>query len=165
MSHTPDTDQAYCTTLKTLSELKSYVGKELGISEWITVTQERINVFSEVTEDHQWIHTDPEMSAKHSPYKKTIAQGFFVLSMASKFCYETYQVEEIGMGVNYGLDRVRFTNATTVDSLLRGRVSLKSCDDLKGGGGVKLKVNIVFELKGQEKPACVAEFIALCYAK
>jgi acyl dehydratase len=162
MSEAQLTDKAYSTEIPHLSDLKNYVGKELGLSAWFTITQDQINTFAKTTEDDQWIHTDPEMAATHSPFKKTIAHGFLVLSLASKFCFETYTITDISMGLNYGLDKVRFINPVLVDSLLRGRVSLLSTNDVTGG--VRYKMKVTFELKGQEKPACVAEFIAQAYA-
>ena len=151
----------YATKLKELSELENYIGKELGLTEWMTIEQERINSFAASTEDTQWIHTDPERSAAFSPYKKTVAHGFLVLSLASKISYDTFSIENVVMGVNYGLDKVRFPNATKSGSKLRGRVSLMEYDAIPGGA--KYKVKIVFELEGEEKPACVAEFIAMAY--
>ncbi|MGB2171360.1 MAG: MaoC family dehydratase [Flavobacteriaceae bacterium] len=155
------TTTPYSTQLSSVSELENFVGKELGLTEWITIEQERINVFADATEDQQWIHTDPEKSAAHSPYKKTVAHGFLVLSMASKISYEAFSIDNIAMGVNYGLDKVRFPNATKSGSALRGRVSLMAYDKIPGGA--KYKMKIVFELKGEEKPACVAEFLAIAY--
>lgn len=155
------TTTPYSTKLKELSELKDYIGKELGLTEWITIEQERIDSFAETTEDRQWIHTDPERSAAFSPYKKTVAHGFLVLSLASKISYDTFSIENVVMGVNYGLDKVRFPNATKSDAQLRGRVSLMEYDAIPGGA--KYKVKIVFELQGEEKPACVAEFLAMAY--
>lgn len=156
------TNTAYATRLTNTSELSAYVGKELGLTEWMPMTQQRINTFADATEDFQWIHTDVERSASFSPYKKTVAHGFLVLSMASKVSYDTFSIENVAMGVNYGLDKVRFPNATQSGSFFRGRVSLLECDEIKGG--VKYKMGIVFELKGEDKPACVAEFIAIAYA-
>lgn len=155
------TNTAYSTTISSLSELPNYVGKELGLTEWMPIEQDRINKFADVTEDRQWIHIDQEKSAAFSPYKKTVAHGFLVLSMASKIAYDAFSIENIAMGVNYGLDKVRFTSATKSGALLRGRVSLLECSAIPGGA--KYKMNIVFELKGEEKPACVAEFIAIAY--
>jgi enoyl-CoA hydratase/carnithine racemase/acyl dehydratase len=154
--------KAYSTEIRHLSDLTHYVDKELGLSNWMTITQEMIDTFARTTEDNQWIHVNPEKSAKYSPYKKTVAHGFLVLSLASKFCYETLKIKDVAMGVNYGLDKVRFMNATLVGSLLRARVSLLEFNPFDGGGKYKLK--IVFELKGEEKPACVAEFIAQAYS-
>ena len=152
---------AYSTEFQRLSDLKNHVGKELGLTDWVTITQERIDTFANATDDHQWIHINPEMSKKYSPYKTTVAHGFLVLSLASKFCYEAYKIEDAAMGVNYGLDKVRFPNATPVGALIRGRVSLLTFDEIENGA--RFKVSITFELKGQEKPACVAEFIGLVY--
>ncbi|MEG3656939.1 enoyl-CoA hydratase-related protein [Arenibacter palladensis] len=155
-------NKAYSTEVPQLSDLTHYLGKELGISNWMTITQDMIDSFAKTTEDTQWIHIDPEKSAKYSPYKKTVAHGFLVLSLASKFCFETLKIKDIAMGVNYGLDKVRFMNATPVGALLRARVSLMEFSPFEGGGKYKLK--LVFELKGVEKPACVAEFIAQVYS-
>ena len=154
-------DKAYSTEIPHLSDLTLYLNKELGLSNWMTITQEMIDSFARTTDDNQWIHINPEKSALYSPYKKTVAHGFLILSLASKFCYETFQVRDVAMGLNYGLDKVRFMNATRVGSLLRARVSLLEFNPLEGGGKYKLK--LVFELKGEEKPACVAEFIAQAY--
>ena len=154
-------DKAYSTEIPHLSDLPHYLNKELGLSNWMAITQEMIDSFARTTDDNQWIHINPEKSALSSPYKKTVAHGFLVLSLASKFCYETFQVKDVAMGVNYGLDKVRFMNATRVGSLLRARVSLLEFNPFEGGGKYKLK--LVFELKGEEKPACVAEFIAQAY--
>ncbi|HIG90269.1 MAG TPA: hypothetical protein EYQ45_04740, partial [Flavobacteriaceae bacterium] len=95
------------------------------------------------------------------PYKKPVAHGFLVLSLAPKFCYETLKLNNVSMGVNYGCDKVRFMNATRVNSSIRARISVISCEDIEGG--IKYKLSIVYELKDQEKPACVAEFIAIAY--
>lgn len=156
------TDKAYSTHIAQLADLPKYIGKELGLTDWVQITQDRINTFADLTEDQQWIHIDAERSAKESPYGKTVAHGFLVLSLASKFAYETYSFGDVGMAVNYGLDRVRFPNATPVDALLRGRVSLMECKTITGGMRFKLKVE--FELKDQEKPACVAEFLGQAYS-
>lgn len=157
-----NTNTAYSTKIPDLKELPNYVGKELGLTEWITMDQERINTFAEVTEDRQWIHIDKEKSAAFSPYKETVAHGFLVLSMASKVSQDTYTIDNVAMGINYGLDKVRFPNATRSGAFFRGRVSLLETTSIPGG--VKYKLKIVFELKGEEKPACIAEFIALAYS-
>ena len=162
MAEEKSINKAYSTEVPQLSDLTHYLGKELGISNWMTITQDMIDSFAKTTEDTQWIHIDPEKSAKYSPYKKTVAHGFLVLSLASKFCFETLKIKDIAMGVNYGLDKVRFMNATPVGALLRARVSLMEFSPFEGGGKYKLK--LVFELKGVEKPACVAEFIAQVYS-
>lgn len=154
-------NKPYSTEINKLSDLNNYVGKEVGLTEWTTITQDQIDSFAKITDDNQWIHINPELCQKHSPYKKTIAHGFLVLSLAPKFCYETIKFNDVRMGVNYGCDRVRFMNATRVDSSIRARISLISCDKVEGG--IQYKLNIIFELKDQQKPACVAEFIAIAY--
>jgi|TARA_B100000795_G_scaffold222516_1_gene177462 acyl dehydratase len=156
------TNKAYTTEIPHLSDVKNYIGKEMGLSGWSTITQEQINNFGKVTDDNQWIHTDAVMAEKYSPYKKPIAHGFLILSLASKFCFETFRILDISMGLNYGLDKVRFINAAVVGSSIRGRVTLLSAEDVPGG--LRYKMKLVFELKGEEKPACVAEFIAQAYA-
>ena len=155
------TNTPYSTQVSNLGELNSYVGKELGLTQWMKIEQERINAFANATEDQQWTHIDPERSTAFSPYKSTVAHGFLVLSLASKITYEAFSVKNIAMGVNYGLDKVRFPNATKVNAKLRGRVSLIEFNEIPGGA--KYKVKIVFELENEEKPACVAEMIAIAY--
>lgn len=151
----------YSTTVPTLQDLAPYLEKELGISPWVTIDQERINTFAQVTEDHQWIHTEPEKAAQLSPFGGTIAHGFLVLSLASKFVYETYQIGSVKMGLNYGLDRVRFINPVRVAAQVRGRVKLIGMEAVPNGA--KLKLELTFEIKGEEKPACVAEFIGMVF--
>ncbi len=157
------TDKAYATSFATLREMEGHIGQELGLSEWTTITQEQINSFADATDDNQWIHVDPEKSEKHSPYGKTIAHGFLILSLTSKFAYETYSIADVAMCLNYGLDKVRFPNATPSGAQLRGRVSLITHESIPGGARFKLKV--VFEIKNEDKPACVAEFIVQAYTK
>jgi len=118
-------------------------------------------LFAKVTEDEQWIHIDKDKSKKYSPYKTTIAHGFMILSLASRFSYDTLTIESVKMGVNYGLDRVRFTSATPSGGKVRGRVSLLEFE-IKTGGA-KYKLGITVELEGQEKPVCVAETLAIAY--
>lgn len=151
----------YKTHLDQLKDFDQMVGKELGITDWTVIDQERIDVFANLTEDRQWIHTNPEKCAVESPYKITIAHGFLVLSLASKFSYEVLKIEDVTMGVNYGLDKVRFIQAVPSGSRIRGRINLVSLDHFPGGA--KYKTQIIFELAGAEKPACVAEFIAMAY--
>jgi acyl dehydratase len=155
------TQEAYKTLFETISEMESYVGKELGLTDWYTMDQERINTFATATEDLQWIHIDKERCKKESPYKQTIAHGFLILSMSSKIMFDSYELKNVSMAINYGLDKVRFPNATPAGSRFRGRVVLAELSKIPKGA--KYKLNIVIELEGQEKPACVAEFLALAY--
>lgn len=155
------TTAPYKTRIERLADLEDWVGKEIGLSDWVVIDQERVNTFAEITEDEQWIHVDPEKSKLYSPYQTTIAHGFMVLSLASKFAYETYSIDDVVMGVNYGLDKVRFPNATRVGASVRGRISLMNFEPQEKG--VRYKMKVIFEIKGEEKPACVAEFIAMAY--
>ena len=156
-------EKAYSTKFKELTELKNFIGKELGLTKWMQMSQEKIDDFAKITDDQQWIHTDPKKSALYSPYKKTIAHGFLVLSMITRVSFDAFSIENVVAGINYGLDRVRFPNATKSDSIYRGRVSLMELTEIPGGAKYKLKVEI--EIKGEDKPACIAEFLALAYTK
>ena len=156
-------EKAYSSKFEKLTELKSFVGKELGLTNWMQMSQKKIDAFAKITDDKQWIHTDPEKSALYSPYKKTVAHGFLVLSMVSRISFNAFTIENVVAGINYGLDRVRFPNATKSDSTYRGRVSLMEFTEIPGGAKYKLKIEI--EIKGEDKPACVAEFLALAYTK
>lgn len=154
-------NQPYQTRIDHLKDLDQWVDQEIGLSPWSEIDQERISTFARITEDEQWIHVDTERSSKESPYGTTIAHGFMVLSLASKMVYETLHVSDVVMGLNYGLDKVRFMNAVPVGSQIRGRVFLLNVEPFENGAKYKLK--IIFELQGQEKPACVAEFLAHAY--
>lgn len=153
--------ESYSTHFDHLSDLKNNLGKEVGLSKWIYITQEDINSFAKLTEDKQWIHVDEERSKKESPYGQTIAHGFYILSFASRFIYDCITIGDVVMGVNYGMNKVRFMSATPVGSKVRGRISLMNFEAIDNGGRYVMK--IVFEIKGKEKPACVAEFVAQAY--
>ena len=140
-----------------LADMQPMVGQEIAISDWVTISQERINQFAEATGDHQWIHVDAER-AKNSPFKSTIAHGFLTLSLIPCFSEPSIKVKSIKMGVNYGLNKVRFTNPVKVNSRVRGRFVLKAFDPIEGGAQVTM--NVTVEIEGQEKPACVAESIS-----
>ena len=140
-----------------LADMQTMVGQEIAISDWVTITQERINQFAEATGDHQWIHVDAER-AKNSPFKSTVAHGFLTLSLIPCFAEPSIKVKSIRMGVNYGLNKVRFTNPVKVNSRVRGRFVLKAFDPIEGGAQVTM--NVTVEIEGQEKPACVAESIS-----
>ena len=158
---TQKTQKVHRSTFKNISEMEKALGTELGLSPWSIMDEKRINTFAKTTEDEQWIHIDKEKSEKYSPYKTTIAHGFMILSLASRFSYDTLTIESVKMGVNYGVDRVRFTSATPSGGFVRGRVSLIECE--KKEGSAKYKLGITVELKGQEKPVCVAETLAIAY--
>ena len=140
-----------------LADMSSQAGNEIAVSDWITVTQERINQFAEATGDHQWIHVDVER-ARSSPFGCTIAHGFLTLSLVPAFTASTIRMNSVKMGVNYGCNQVRFTNPVKVDSRVRGRFTLKAFEPVEGGAQITLQVSV--EIEGQEKPACVAEIIS-----
>ncbi len=145
-----------------LADLKALVGEELTTSDWFPITQERIDTFAEATGDHQWIHVDPERAAK-GPFGTTIAHGFLTLSMLPLFLESSVDIRDVKMGVNYGLNRVRFTSPVPVGSELRARIRLKAFDELPDGG-VQMTTEVTIERKGSDKPVCVAETIARRYA-
>jgi len=155
-------NEPYKTTFKHLADLEASVGNEIGLTDWMTIDQESINAFAKLTHDEQWIHVDPVRSAKESPYKKPIAHGFMVLSFASKFSYEAMAISDITFGLNYGFDKIRFMNATTAGSRIRGRFTLMDYVK-KEENSAKYKVQIVFEIEGEKKPACVGEWLGMAY--
>ncbi len=146
----------------TPDSLKQYVGKEIGVSEWLTITQERIAQFAEATEDRQWIHLDGERAARESPFGTTIAHGFLTLSLISHFMKDVIQVRRgVGMAINYGLNRVRFPAPVRAGSKIRTRVVLLSIKEVPGAYEAAFSVTV--ECEGVEKPCCVAESIVRYY--
>ena len=144
---------------KNFEEFKLMIGKQLPIGEWYAITQDMINDFANATLDKQWIHVDEKRAEKESPFKSTIAHGFMSVSMISKLLEASFSIKSVKMGLNYGLNKVRFTNPVPVNSALRMIAVVKEIDDISNKG-VKVTFSCVIEIKGQEKPACVAEFIA-----
>jgi acyl dehydratase len=147
--------------LKNLSEVEGLLGKELGFSKWQRISQLQIWGFGLFTGDRQWIHMRPLKAKLGSPFKTTIAHGFLVLSLLPKMLEKTYRISSAKMGVNYGLNRVRFTAPVPAGSYVRGRVTLKDFKKIKNGA--QLTVSVTVELKGSEKPACIAEQVFLVY--
>jgi acyl dehydratase len=148
-------------TFETIAELKELVGQDIGVSDWITVTQERIQLFADATNDHQWIHLDAER-AKAGPFGTTIAHGFLTLSLLPEMAASAFAVSETQMGVNYGLNKVRFPAPVPSGSRLRGRFKLVGYEPLEGGA--QLTVQVTMEREGSEKPVCIAESIGRRYA-
>ncbi len=138
-------------------------GKPLPEGNWIIVTQEMINDFAKATGDHQWIHVDVEKANKYSPFKKPVAHGFLSVSLLSKMLEDLIMVKSAKMGVNYGLNKVRFPSPVLVDSRLRLIGKIANIEDY-GDSGLKVIWNCTVEIKGSEKPACVAEFISLMFS-
>ncbi len=140
-----------------LRELESKVGQEVGVSPWVEISQERIDLFAKATEDFQWIHVDPER-AKSSPFGTTIAHGYLTLSMLPKLSESTFEFSDRRMGVNYGLNKVRFTAPVPAGSRIRGRFTLAKYEKIEGG--VQVTMHVVFEREGGDKPVMIAEAIA-----
>ncbi len=137
-----------------LEDLTALVGQEIGVSDWIAVDQPRIQAFADATEDQQWIHTDPARAAD-GPFGTTIAHGFLTLSLLPRFYETAFRVREVRMGINYGLDRVRFPAPVPVGSRLRGRFVLKRLEAIEGG--VQMMVEVTVEREAGGKPVCIAE--------
>ncbi len=149
--------------LESLHTLKEYVGREIGTTGWLAVTQERILQFAEATGDHQWIHVDPERARRESPYGAAIAHGFLTLSLMSHFLREAIQLPgDVRQTINYGLNRVRFPAPVRAGEKIRARVRLQSCREWPGS--VEAVFEITIETEGAEKPCCVAEWILRYYA-
>lgn len=146
--------------IKSIDELKSHVGKHLGYSDYLTITQEQVNLFADATGDHQWIHIDVER-AKAGPFGGPIAHGYLTLSLGPVFLPQIFGVEGVAMGVNYGTNKVRFMSPVPVGSKLRAGVKLVSVDDVTGG--VQVTLETTFEVEGAKKPSCVAEVLFRYY--
>ncbi|MBP6822470.1 MAG: MaoC family dehydratase [Acidobacteria bacterium] len=148
--------------ITSLEELRSLVGQEVGTGEWLEVTQERINLFADATGDHQWIHIDVERAKAESPYGTTIAHGFLTMSLMVELMAKTVQVKiPVKMGINYGLNKVRFVSAVPAGAKIRSRVVLSNLEDFPGGQ--QLTWGITVEREGSDKPACVAEWLTRYY--
>jgi acyl dehydratase len=147
--------------IASLAELKELVGQEVAVSDWVEITQERVNLFAEATGDHQWIHLDVERSRKESPYGGTVAHGFLTLSLLPMLMGSSIRMPDVRMGVNYGLNKVRFPAPVPVGSRIRGRMTLLSVEDIPDGAQVTW--NVTMEREGGEKPVCVAESVSRRY--
>jgi|SRR5271156_1016018 len=148
--------------LETPQSLRDWVGRELTLTNWFLVTQERIQQFAEVTEDRQWIHVDRERAERESPYGATIAHGFLTLSLLSRFMKDAIQIRGgVHMSVNYGLNRVRFPSAVRADSKIRVRFTLQSLKDVPDALEAVFEAKV--EVQGSDKPCCVAEWVVRYY--
>ena len=151
------------STFNTLEDVASRVGEEVFLTDWVTITQERINQFAQATGDFQWIHVDAQRAAKSSPFGSTIAHGFLTLSLLGKFYEDHLSLPFCEMGINYGLNKVRFTQPVRVNSQVRGRFVLAKLENISGG--IQLTFNVLIEIDGLDKPACVAESVVRQYFK
>lgn len=148
--------------LESYDQLRQMAGQEVAVTDWFEVSQERINQFAEATGDHQWIHVDVDRAREQSPYHTTIAHGFLTLSLLPMLMHEAFVITQPPkMGINYGLNRVRFTDAVPAGSSLRAHFVLKSFDDIPGGGQMTWAVTV--ERAGAAKPCLVAEWISRVY--
>jgi acyl dehydratase len=146
-----------------VTELRGLVGQEVGVSDWFTVTQERINAFADVTEDHQWIHCDVDRARAESPYSTTIAHGYLTLSLLSHLLAQAVRLRgPFSRTINYGLNRVRFPAAVPAGGRIRARCTLQAVEEV--AGGLQVAWLITIESEGQSKPAMVAESLARFYS-
>jgi acyl dehydratase len=145
-----------------IAGLQDRVGEHLGWSDWREITQERVDTFADATDDHQWIHVDRERAAAESPFGGTIAHGYLTLALVAPALGELIHVDGVSMGINYGLDRVRFPAPVPVGSRIRAGAELVEVTEV--AGGVQSKLNVTFEIENGEKPACVAEVLVRHYA-
>ena len=149
-------------TFQTLSELAACIGQEVAVSDWITITQQQVNLFAEATGDHQWIHVDPD-KARAGPFGGPIAHGFLTLSLLPRFFESSFEITGSRMGVNYGLNKVRFTAPVPVGSRLRARMKLLSAEPMDSAG-MQMIWEVTVECEGLAKPVCIAESIVRRYA-
>ena len=146
------------TTFHGIDEVREAVGRHLGHSDWVTVTQEQVNTFAEATGDHQWIHVDPERATAESPFGGPIAHGYLTLSLTNLFLPQVVEVQNVSLGVNRGTGKVRFPAPVPVGSRLRGGVELVAVDDV--AGGIDTTMVITVEPEGAPKPVCVVESLS-----
>ncbi len=144
------------------SDVRTLVGKELGVSDWHLVTQEEINTFADATHDHQWIHVDVERANRESPFGGPVAHGYYTLSLAPYLIDQIWSVKGIKLAVNYGLNKLRFPAPMLIGKRVRVRASLVKVDDVTDG--VQVTVSIMFEAEGSDKPVCVTEGVYRYYA-
>ncbi|GAB1389523.1 MAG: MaoC family dehydratase [Rubrivivax sp.] len=145
-----------------LQDLAPRVGQEIGVSDWVTVDQKRIDLFAQATGDHQWIHVDPVRAAK-GPYGGTVAHGFLTLALLPELGQAALQIGDVRMGINYGLNKVRFPAPVKSGARVRGRFKLLALEPLPGGAQLTMEVTI--EIEGGDKPACVAESLSRRYTQ
>ena len=143
------------------AEIAKHVGEEMGVSEWVQIDQERVNKFADATGDHQWIHIDVERAKRELPTKGTIAHGYLTLSLIPMLASKISTVDGVSRGINYGSNKVRFTNMVATGARVRARQKLVSAEPKSGG--MQLTNEITIEIEGQDRPACVAETISLVF--
>lgn len=147
--------------INNLDELATWIGREMGSSEWIAIEQDRIQKFADATGDQQWIHIDADRARRESPYKSTIAHGFLTLSLLPMIFESCVRIDGIGMSINYGLDRVRFPAPVLSGQRVRGRLTLERLDPIAGGFQAQWLATL--DVEGGDKPVCVAQMLARYY--
>ena len=147
----------------TLDDMKALKGQELGVSDWHQVTQEEIQKFADATHDHQWIHVDPERAKKESPFGGPIAHGYYTLSLAPHLMEQIVAVKGVRMGINYGLNKLRYPGPVRIGKRVRLRANLVDFEDIANGGGAQATVGMTFEVEDESKPGCVAEAVYRYY--
>lgn len=148
--------------LEHFTDLKKYVGKKIGVSDWVVITQEIIDKFADATGDHQWIHTDPERAAKESPYGQTVAHGYLTVSLAPKLLTEILEVKDAKLVINSGLERLRFSSPVLSEARIRLRVEGKDTRDMPRGG-LRVTFHLAYEVEGQKKAAVIADAVLIYY--
>jgi len=149
------------TVFETPADLKNAIGKQLGVSDWLEIDQQRIDKFADATGDHQWIHVDPAR-AKNGPFGATIAHGYLTQSLVNYFLPQIVEVHGISMGVNYGANRIRFPAPVRVGSRIRGSAELLGVEETKDGG-IQATIRVTVEIEGNERPGCVIDTISRYY--
>jgi len=144
--------------------MKALVGQELGVSDWLEMTQDRIDTFAKCSGDHQWIHVDVERCKTDMPDGKTIAHGMLTLSVISTFGQNVLKIDNVRNGINYGSNKVRFTNPVQVGARIRGRQKLLAADDMPNGG-IRMTYQWTVEIEGKDRPACIAETMSIAYPR
>jgi acyl dehydratase len=156
--------------IESLDELQGFIGQEVAVSDWTEITQQQVNLFAEATGDHQWIHVDVERAKRESPFGAPVAHGFLTLSLLPMLMANAISMPDVKMGVNYGLNKVRFTAPVPVGSRVRARVTLLEMEVLPplpnalALAGAQLTWAVTIEREGQERPVCVAESISRRYS-
>jgi acyl dehydratase len=146
-----------------IETLQEQIGQEVGVSKWFMIDQERINKFADLTEDHQFIHIDPERAVKETPFDSTISHGFLTMSMVTAMSYDCLpRIEGVEMGINYGMDKLRFLSPVPSGSRVRGHFVLSSCEERKPGE-LTMKWTVSVEIEGHDKPALAAEWLTRQY--
>ena len=143
------------------ADIAKHVGEEMGVSEWVKIDQDRVNKFADATGDHQWIHIDVERAKRELPTKGTIAHGYLTLSLIPMLSSQILRIDGVSRGINYGSNKVRFTNMVPTGARVRARQKLLSAEPK--GGGLQMTNEVAIEIEGQDRPACIAETISLVY--